>query len=100
LVTTLRVPTMQSPGKVTEESKITPVLKEMVLREKPGTTDPNAWNLEMTSFIHERPDIDKFPWEAAADIDFSKLNYVYLVENTRFKELDSLYIQSDLTNEY
>jgi rod shape-determining protein MreC len=33
-------------------------------------------------------------------IDFSKLNYVYLVENTRFKELDSLYIQSDLTNEY
>ena len=91
---------MMSPGKVTEESKITRVLKEMVLREKPGTTDPNAWNLEMTSFIHERPDIDKFPWEAAADIDFSKLNYVYLVENTRFKELDSLYIQSDLTNEY
>ena len=27
--------------------------------EKPGTTDPKAWNLEMTSFIHERPDIDK-----------------------------------------
>jgi uroporphyrinogen decarboxylase len=64
---------MMSPGKVTEESKITRVLKEMVLREKPGTTDPNAWNLEMTSFIHERPDIDKFPWETAADIDFSKL---------------------------
>ena len=64
---------MMSPGKVTEESKITRVLKEMVLRENPGTTDPNAWNLEMTSFIHERPDIDKFPWEAAADIDFSKL---------------------------
>ena len=32
--------------------------------------------------------------------DFSKLNYVYLVENTRFQELDSLYRQSDLTNEY
>ena len=67
---------MMSPGKVTEESKITRVLKEMVLREKPGTTDPKAWNLEMTSFIHERPDIDKFPWEAAADIDFSKLHAV------------------------
>jgi uroporphyrinogen decarboxylase len=67
---------MMSPGKVTEESKITRVLKEMVLREKPGTTDPNAWNLEMTSFIHERPDIDTFPWEAAADIDFSKLHAV------------------------
>lgn len=32
--------------------------------------------------------------------DFSKLNYVYLVENTRFTELDSLYKQSELTNEY
>ena len=31
--------------------------------------------------------------------DFSKLNYVYLVENTQFKELDSLYRQSDLPNE-
>ena len=53
---------MMSPGKVTEESGITRVLKEMVLREKPGTTDPKAWNLEFTSFIHERPDLDKFPW--------------------------------------
>lgn len=67
---------MMSPGKVTEESKITRVLKEMVLRDKPDTTDPRAWNLEMTSFIHERPDLDKFPWDVAADIDFSKLHAV------------------------
>jgi rod shape-determining protein MreC len=32
--------------------------------------------------------------------DFSKLNYVYLVENTQFEELDLLYRQSDLPNEY
>jgi rod shape-determining protein MreC len=32
--------------------------------------------------------------------DFSKLTYVYLVENTKFNELDSLYRQSDITNEY
>jgi rod shape-determining protein MreC len=32
--------------------------------------------------------------------DFSKLTYVYLVENTQFQELDSLYRQSDLPNEY
>jgi rod shape-determining protein MreC len=32
--------------------------------------------------------------------DFSKLNYVYLVENTQFQEIDSLYRQSDLPNEY
>jgi uroporphyrinogen decarboxylase len=67
---------MMSPGKVTEESKITRVLKEMVLRDNPGVTDPKAWNLEMTSFIHDRSDLDKFPWEVAADIDFSKLNAV------------------------
>lgn len=32
--------------------------------------------------------------------DFSKLSYVYLVENTRFAEIDSLYKQSELTNDY
>jgi len=32
--------------------------------------------------------------------DFSKLSYVYLVENTSFTELDSLYKQSELTNDY
>ena len=67
---------MMSPGKVTEESKITRVLKEMVLRERPDITDPKAWNLEFTSFIHERPDLEKFPWSAAADIDFSSLQAI------------------------
>jgi len=67
---------MMSPGKVTEESKITRVLKERVLRERPGTTDPKAWNLEFTSFIHERPDLERFPWDAAADIDLSSLKAV------------------------
>ncbi len=32
--------------------------------------------------------------------DFSKVNYVYLVENTKFTELDSLYRQSEISNEY
>ena len=32
--------------------------------------------------------------------DFSRLTYVYLVENTKFNELDSLYSQSEMTNEY
>ncbi|WP_111670907.1 rod shape-determining protein MreC [Algoriphagus litoralis] len=32
--------------------------------------------------------------------DFNKVNYVYLVENTRFNELDSLYRQSEISNEY
>lgn len=32
--------------------------------------------------------------------DFSKISYVYLIENTQFNELDSLYSQSEITNEY
>jgi rod shape-determining protein MreC len=32
--------------------------------------------------------------------DFSKVNYVYMVENTLFTELDSLYRQSEISNEY
>ncbi len=32
--------------------------------------------------------------------DFSKVSYVYLVENTQFEELDSLNHQSEITNEY
>lgn len=32
--------------------------------------------------------------------DFSKVTFVYLVENTRFNELDSLYQEAEVTNEY
>lgn len=32
--------------------------------------------------------------------DFSKVNYVYLVENTQFEEVDSLLKQSEVSNEY
>lgn len=32
--------------------------------------------------------------------NFSKLTYVYLVENAKFNELDSLYSKSEMTNEY
>jgi uroporphyrinogen decarboxylase len=67
---------MMVPGKVTEESKISRVLRDMVLGENPGTTDPKAWNLEFTSFIHEQPDLDKFPWDAASEIDLRKLHAV------------------------
>ena len=67
---------MMVPGKVTEESKISKVLRNMVLREKPETTDPKAWNLECTSFIHERADLEKFPWDVASEIDVSKLHAV------------------------
>jgi rod shape-determining protein MreC len=49
----------------------------------PDTKDPNYLDLKIK-----------------LSTDFSKLNYVYLVENTQFNELDSLYRQSEITNEY
>jgi rod shape-determining protein MreC len=36
----------------------------------------------------------------ALSTDFSKVRYVYLVENTQFNELDSLNINSEVTNEF
>jgi uroporphyrinogen decarboxylase len=68
--------TLMAPGKVTEESKITRLLRELVLAKNPDETDPQAWNLEMTSFIHEREDFEAFPWEAAAEIEYGKLDEV------------------------
>ena len=67
---------LMSPGQVTNESKITRLLKEKVLAENPEETDPKKWNLEITSFIHEREDFEAFPWTAAADIDFGPLEKV------------------------
>ena len=60
-------------GKITEESKITRILKQMVLDKNPEETDPKAWNLEYTSFIHEREDFNKFPWDSASAIDYTML---------------------------
>jgi rod shape-determining protein MreC len=36
----------------------------------------------------------------ALSADFSRINYVYLVENTQIGELDSLYQQAEIRNEY
>ncbi|MBW2357349.1 MAG: hypothetical protein JRF21_01250 [Deltaproteobacteria bacterium] len=44
---------MMTPGKVTDESSISRVIKE-------------------TSFINNRVDFEKFPWEVASQLDFSK----------------------------
>lgn len=59
------------------------ILIGTVSKIEPDTKDPNYLDLTIK-----------------LSADFSSLNYVYLVENTKFKELDSLYRQSELTNEY
>ena len=68
---------MMSPGRVTEESAISKVIRETMLKDSPeAVQDDKSWNLEYTSFIHTREDFDKFPWELAGNLDFSKLEQV------------------------
>lgn len=67
---------MMSPGKVTQESSISRVIREVMLKDSPDANDDKAWNLEYTSFIKTREDFEKFPWEIAAKLDFSKFHQV------------------------
>lgn len=67
---------LMTPGQVTNDSKITRVLKEMVLKKNPNETDDRAWNLEYTSFIEDRASFEEFPWEAAAEIDLRNIREV------------------------
>jgi uroporphyrinogen decarboxylase len=67
---------MMSPGKVTQESSISRVIREVMLKDSPEAKDDKAWNLEYTSFIKTREDFEKFPWEVASQLDFSKFHQV------------------------
>jgi uroporphyrinogen decarboxylase len=62
---------MMAPGRVTEESSISQtILKE--IRAK-NADDETQWNIEHVSFIKDRSDYERFPWEAASRIDLGKL---------------------------
>ncbi|MDW7712115.1 MAG: uroporphyrinogen decarboxylase family protein [Deferrisomatales bacterium] len=63
---------MMSPGKVTEESAITRAIRDAMFREE-AAADARSWNLEYTSFIKNRADLERFPWELAAKMDFGKI---------------------------
>jgi uroporphyrinogen decarboxylase len=67
---------MMTPGKVTQESSISKVIREVMLKDSPDTEDEKAWNLEYTSFIKTRDDFDRFPWDIAEQLDFSKFHQV------------------------
>jgi len=63
---------MMTPGKVTTESMISKVIKDVMLKDSPDAEKEEAWSLERTSFINNREDFEKFPWEIAAKLDFTK----------------------------
>lgn len=64
---------MMAPGKVTDESDITKVIRDVMLKDSPDALNKEASSLEYTSFINNRADFERFPWEAAANLDFSKI---------------------------
>lgn len=59
------------------------ILIGVISKIAPDTKDPNYLDLTVK-----------------LSTDFSKVSYVYLVENTQFAELDSLHRQSEANNEY
>jgi uroporphyrinogen decarboxylase len=62
---------MMTPGKVTQESRISKVIQEVMLADSPDADKKDAWNLETHSFIKKREDFEKFPWDVASQLDFS-----------------------------
>lgn len=67
---------MMEPGKVTTESSISKVIRDVMLKDSSDRDDDRSWNLEYTSFIKTREDFERFPWEIAGQLDFSKIDKV------------------------
>lgn len=67
---------MMTPGKVTTESAISKVIREVMLKDSPDADKEEAWSLERTSFINNREDFERFPWEIAAKLDFTKFHEI------------------------
>ena len=67
---------MMQPGKVTRESRISKVIREIMLADSADADKEEAWNLEFTSFIKTREDFEKFPWAVAAELDFENFHKV------------------------
>ena len=67
---------MMQPGKVTKESKISKVIREVMLADSADADKEEAWNLELTSFIKTRENFEKFPWDVAAELEFGSFHKV------------------------
>lgn len=68
---------MMRPGKVTEDSSISRVLRDTLAGEGVDVRDNRSWNLEYTAFITDRRRFDLFPWDLAAQqIDISQFHAV------------------------
>lgn len=61
---------------------------------------PRNINIGVISSVVQSGDPNYLDIEVRLTTDFSKISYVYLVENTMANELDSLYQKSELTDEF
>ncbi|MGD0622422.1 MAG: uroporphyrinogen decarboxylase family protein [Thermacetogeniaceae bacterium] len=73
---------MMQPGKVTENSAISKVIKKMIIKDQ---DNDDAWNLEKRAFIFNEDDFNHFPWDEAAKLDYSDFYQVqqYLPEGMK-----------------
>jgi len=84
---------MMEPGKVTMDSNISRAIKNKfknkLMNDPDACSVDEAWNLEKRAAIQEESDFDLFPWEDAANIDYSKFYKVqeYLPENMKIVAL-------------
>ena len=71
---------MMQPGKVTENSYISKIIKEKLMKD-----EKDEWNLENRSFINEREDFEDFPWDEVSKIDMNDFYKAveYLPENMK-----------------
>ena len=76
---------MMQPGKVTEDSAISKMIKSVILQDTADQATDESWNLEKKAFILDDKDFETFPWEEAAKLDYSKFYDVqqYLPEGMK-----------------
>lgn len=67
---------MMRPGRVTEDSSISRILRATLEKEGADMRDERSWNLEYTPFILDRRRFDLFPWEEAARIDIAQFHAI------------------------
>lgn len=61
---------------------------------------PEGIRIGIISHVKQGDDANYLDILIDLSTDFSRVNYVYLVENTQIVELDSLYIKSEVVNEF
>lgn len=66
---------MMTPGGVTKESQISKVIDQVLVQDL-AEAQPEAWNLEKKAWIHTERDFENFPWDEAAQLDFTQLESV------------------------